>query len=56
MTMRITGVACVLGLVVGVVVARGEENWTQFRGVGGQGRSDAKGVVVNIGEGENVKW
>ena len=33
-----------------------EENWTQFRGPNGDGRSDAKALPTELGEGVNVKW
>ena len=33
-----------------------EENWPQFRGPNGDGRSDAKGLPVEFGEGVKVKW
>jgi outer membrane protein assembly factor BamB len=32
------------------------ENWPQFRGPDGDGRTDAKGLPVEIGEGKKVKW
>ena len=32
------------------------ENWPQFRGPDGDGRSDAKGLPVEFGEGVKVKW
>ena len=32
------------------------ENWPQFRGPNGDGRSDAKGLPVEFGEGVKVKW
>lgn len=32
------------------------EGWNQFRGPGGQGLSQAKGIPVSWGESENVKW
>jgi outer membrane protein assembly factor BamB len=32
------------------------ENWPQFRGPEGDGRSDSKGLPVELGEGKNVKW
>ena len=33
-----------------------EENWPQFRGPSGDGRSDAKGLPVELGEGVHVVW
>ena len=32
------------------------ENWPEFRGPGGDGRTDAKGLPLEIGEGMKVKW
>jgi outer membrane protein assembly factor BamB len=32
------------------------ENWPQFRGPAGDGRTDAKGLPVEFGEGRKVKW
>ena len=32
------------------------ENWPQFRGPDGDGHSDAKGLPLNFGETEHVKW
>ena len=32
------------------------DNWTQFRGPSGDGRSDAKELPVTFGESERVKW
>ena len=32
------------------------DNWAQFRGPSGDGRSDAKELPVTFGEGERVKW
>jgi outer membrane protein assembly factor BamB len=39
-----------------VSFAGAETNWPQFRGPGGQGVSDATGLPVKWGEGENVAW
>ncbi|MEO6742180.1 MAG: PQQ-binding-like beta-propeller repeat protein [Chthoniobacteraceae bacterium] len=33
-----------------------EENWPQFRGPNGDGRSDAKSLPTELGEGVHVKW
>jgi outer membrane protein assembly factor BamB len=33
-----------------------EENWPQFRGPGGEGHADAKGVPLTWNETEHVKW
>jgi outer membrane protein assembly factor BamB len=33
-----------------------EDNWPQFRGPNGDGRSDAKSLPVELGEGVHVKW
>jgi outer membrane protein assembly factor BamB len=32
------------------------DNWPQFRGPNGDGRSDAKGLPTELGEDKNVKW
>src|SRR5207249_6217513 len=32
------------------------DNWPQFRGPTGDGRSDAKGLPVTFGENDHVKW
>ena len=32
------------------------DNWPEFRGPAGDGRTDAKGLPVKFGEGEHVKW
>src|SRR5437763_11410565 len=37
-------------------LARGEENWPQFRGPSGQGVSDATGLPTTWSESKNVKW
>src|SRR4051812_21814346 len=39
-----------------VSFAGAETNWPQFRGPGGHGVSDATGLPVKWGEGENVAW
>jgi outer membrane protein assembly factor BamB len=44
-----------LGLMA-VSVARGGENWPQFRGPGGQGISDATNLPLTWSEKQNVKW
>jgi outer membrane protein assembly factor BamB len=49
-------IAGVLGVVVLAGMARGEENWAQFRGINAQGHSDAQGLVSGLGEAEHVKW
>lgn len=38
------------------VSAIAEENWPQFRGPGGQGISDSKGLPTTWSESKNVKW
>jgi outer membrane protein assembly factor BamB len=37
-------------------VARGAENWPQFRGPDGTGHSDARGLPLNWSETQNVVW
>jgi outer membrane protein assembly factor BamB len=37
-------------------VARGDENWPQFRGPTGQGLSTARGLPLTWSETENVRW
>ena len=49
-------------VVLGVWVAAGGveaapgDDWPQFRGMGGQGKSEAKGLPVTWGESENIAW
>jgi len=48
-----------MALVAGSLVAaaaRADENWSQFRGPGGQGMSDSTGVPVTWSESENIAW
>jgi outer membrane protein assembly factor BamB len=42
--------------VLGLGGLHAGENWPQFRGPAGDGRSDAKGLPVTFGENEHVKW
>ena len=48
-----------LSLIVSIFVAiplGGAENWPQFRGPHGDGRSSATALPVEFGEGKNVQW
>jgi outer membrane protein assembly factor BamB len=45
-----------LALVLAAPAARGGENWPEFRGPSGNGRSDALGLPIRWSETENVKW
>jgi outer membrane protein assembly factor BamB len=51
--MRIAAAAFVLLAFAASAFA---DNWPQFRGPHGNGQSDATGLPVKFGEGENVKW
>ncbi len=46
--------ALLLSLTVHAAFAA--DNWPQFRGPSGDGRSDASGLPTEFGEGKNVKW
>jgi outer membrane protein assembly factor BamB len=46
----------VLLLTLSFAVARGAENWPQFRGPDGTGHSDARGLPLNWSETQNVVW
>jgi outer membrane protein assembly factor BamB len=48
--------ALVLGTLVGVSGTRAAENWTEFRGPGGSGHSDATGLPREWSESKNVIW
>lgn len=50
----VVGAFCILTWATSTIFA--EENWPQFRGPGGQGHSDAKGIPLLWSETENVKW
>lgn len=43
-------------LAVATQAAIAAENWPQFRGPAGDGRSDASGLPTELGEDKNVKW
>jgi outer membrane protein assembly factor BamB len=43
-------------LILQCTLARGGENWPQFRGPEGNGVSDARGLPLRWSEKENVKW
>jgi outer membrane protein assembly factor BamB len=43
-------------IVVFMAAAQAEDNWPQFRGPRGDGKSDATGLPTKWGETENVKW
>ncbi len=45
----------ILAISIGSIL-RADENWPQFRGPGGQGVSDAKGLPLTWSETQNVKW
>lgn len=45
-----------LFLALGTMRLMAAENWQQFRGPDGDGRSDSKGLPVQFGEGEKMKW
>ncbi len=46
--------ACLLALAATSMFAA--DNWPQFRGPNGDGKSDAKGLSTELGEDKNVKW
>jgi len=48
--------ALVLGTLLGVSANRAEENWTEFRGPGGTGHSDATSLPREWSETKNVVW
>ena len=54
--MRKRLVLCGLVLVAGWAQADAAVDWPRFRGPGGMGVSDAKGLPVSWGPGENVVW
>ncbi|MCA9062669.1 MAG: PQQ-like beta-propeller repeat protein [Planctomycetaceae bacterium] len=45
-----------LMVFVGLAPSRGDDEWPQFRGPGGQGHTDATGLPVTWSETENVRW
>jgi len=45
-----------LFLALGNMQLLAADNWPQFRGPDGDGRSDAKGLPVQFGEGDKMKW
>src|SRR5262245_23219889 len=47
-----------LALILSTIAAGSfaAENWPQFRGPDGDGRSDAKGLPISFSETEHVKW
>jgi outer membrane protein assembly factor BamB len=51
-----TKILPVLVLTLSFAVARGAENWPQFRGPDGTGHSDARGLPLNWSETQNVVW
>src|SRR5437762_578344 len=46
--------SCLLALLP--VVVRAGDNWPQFRGPGGDGLSDSRGLPVTWSETENIRW
>src|SRR4029453_9233602 len=48
--------AVVLIVLVGLTVAAGADDWTEFRGPAGTGHSDAVGLPREWGETKNVAW
>lgn len=54
MMIRWPQITWVLAVASSVPVARGDENWTQFRGPNGQGHSDATGLVTSFTDA--VRW
>jgi hypothetical protein len=53
LTMRTLAVFCALCVTTIQVTA---SDWPQFRGPGGQGHSDAKGIPLTWSETENIRW
>src|SRR5689334_23193490 len=53
---RWTQTALILGALLGVSADRAEENWTEFRGPGGTGHSDATSLPREWSETKNVVW
>src|SRR5262245_55337098 len=48
--------ALVFCALIGVNATRAAENWTEFRGPGGTGHSDATGLPREWSETKNVAW
>lgn len=48
--------ACLFALLFTAPATAAEKYWNQFRGPDGVGKSDAKNVPVEFGEGKNVTW
>ena len=46
----------VVSLLLAAIAASGSENWPQFRGSTGDGRSDATGLPTTWSEQQHVKW
>lgn len=55
MLTRLVSIFALLALLA-PALARGEENWPNFRGPSYQGISDAKNLPLTWSEGNNVKW
>ena len=53
MIRRFCGLLCLLVLPAALAAA---DNWNQFRGPNGDGKSSAKNVPVKLGEDVNVTW
>src|SRR6185369_13197669 len=54
--MKLLPVAVVITSFLCTLPAPGAENWPQFRGLDGDGHSDAKGLPLTWSETQNVKW
>ena len=56
LTHHLTSVLFLMPLCAVHVVMGGEFNWTQFRGLSGNGRSSSTGLPIQLSETESVRW
>ena len=56
LTHHLTSVLFLMPLCAVHVVIGGEFNWTQFRGLSGNGRSSSTGLPIQLSETESVRW
>ena len=54
--MYIIRICVTLALLIDCSAGLGADHWPQFRGPGGDGHSDARGLPLNWEEGKNIVW
>ena len=50
------GSLAVVAILLAATLAQADDNWFQFRGPGGQGMSNSKGIAIHWSETENITW